>query len=278
MFHSTHNEIPPDVRIKIDNKVLSRANYVVKFLGLSLDDNLNWKYHINELSKKKLSRNCSILITIRNILPLNILIDIYNSLFMSFLQYGIAVWRLTFASYTDYIAKIQKKTIRTISHQPYLSHSLPIFKELKLLRVSDIFQLKLITFVYESMSNSNPSCFHEFFHFNSSVYSHKTRQSNRGDIISYHIISYHIISFHIISYHITSYHIISNHIISYHFISYHIISYQIISFYIISYHIISFHIISYHIISYHIISYHIISYHIIIYLLTQIKKWQPQDC
>ena len=52
MFHSTHNEIPPDVRIKIDNKVLSRANYVVKFLGLFLDDNFNWKYHINELSKK----------------------------------------------------------------------------------------------------------------------------------------------------------------------------------------------------------------------------------
>ena len=69
-----------------------------------------------------------------------------------------------------------------MSHQPYLSRSFSIFKEFKLLRVSDIFQLKRLTFAYEFISNTNPSCFHEFFHFSSPVHSHKTRQSNRGDI------------------------------------------------------------------------------------------------
>ena len=50
IYHSTHHEIPPDVRIKISNKALSRAKYV-KYLGLLMDENLNWKYHINEPSK-----------------------------------------------------------------------------------------------------------------------------------------------------------------------------------------------------------------------------------
>ena len=180
IFHSTQIKIPPDVRIKIGNKILNRVKYV-KFLGILMDEHLKWKYHITELSKK-LSRTCGMLFKIRKLLPINILINVYNSLFMSFLQYGIVVWGLTFASYTDCIAKIQKKAIRIISHQSYITHSLPIFKELRLLRISDIIQLKLLTFVYETINNSIPSCFHEFLNHNSSVHNYNTRQSHRGDI------------------------------------------------------------------------------------------------
>ena len=180
IFHSTQIKIPPDVRIKIGNKTLKRAKYV-KCLGILLDEYLNWKHHITELSKK-LSRACGILFKIRNFLPTNLLIDVYNSLFMSYLQYGIVVWGLTFASYIDCIAKVQKKAVRIISHQSYLSHSLPIFKELRLLRVSDIIQLKLLIFVYEAVNNIISSCFHEFFTYNSTVHSYNTRQSHRGDI------------------------------------------------------------------------------------------------
>ena len=50
IFHSTQIKIPPDVRIKIGNKILKRAKYV-KFLGILLDEYLNWKHHITELSK-----------------------------------------------------------------------------------------------------------------------------------------------------------------------------------------------------------------------------------
>ena len=101
---------------------------------------------------------------------------------MSYLQYGIVVWGQTFASYIDCIAKVQKKAVRIISHQSYLSHSLPIFKELRLLHVSDIIQLKLLIFVYEAVNNIISSCFHEFFTYNSTVHSYNTRQSHRGDI------------------------------------------------------------------------------------------------
>ena len=79
-FHSTQIKIPPDVRIKIGNKILKRAKYF-KFLGILLDEYLNRKHHITELSKK-LSRACGILFKIRNFLPSNLLIDVYNSLFV----------------------------------------------------------------------------------------------------------------------------------------------------------------------------------------------------
>ena len=77
---------------------------------------------------------------------------------------------------------IKTKAVGIISHQSYLSHSFPIFKELRLLRVSDIIQLKLPIFVYEAVNNNISSCFHEFFTYNSTVHSYNTRQSHRDDI------------------------------------------------------------------------------------------------
>ena len=77
-------------------------------LGILLDEYLNWKHHITELSKK-LPRAGGILFKIRSFLPTNLLIDVYNSLFMPYLQYGVVVWGLTFASYIDCIAKIKRK-------------------------------------------------------------------------------------------------------------------------------------------------------------------------
>ena len=49
---------------------------------------------------------------------------------------------------------------------------------------SNNFQLcfKLLTFVYETVNNSIPFCFQEFFNYNSSVHNHKTKQLHRGDI------------------------------------------------------------------------------------------------
>ena len=99
---------------------------------------------------------------IRNLLPLDVLICLYNALFLSFLQYGLIVWGQTYASYIDPIFKLQKKAVRAISFQPRMSPSLPIFNDLKLLKLSEIFELRLLTFVFDSVKKTSPSCFHDF--------------------------------------------------------------------------------------------------------------------
>ena len=101
---------------------------------------------------------------------------LFNSLFMSFLSYGIIVWGLTFSSFIEPIFKLQERAVRTISNQPFYSNSAAI------LRLSDVFNLKLMTFVYESVHKVSPSCFYNFFQMNSSVHHHNTRQAIRGDL------------------------------------------------------------------------------------------------
>ncbi len=180
VFHSVQNSLSESLTIKIGNQHIRQAKYV-KFLGLLLDEHLSWKYHLCELSKK-LSRTCGVFFKIRHLLPASILVSLYNSLFSSFLRYGIVVWGLTYEVHTKPIYLLQKKVLRAIAFKSFTSPSTPIFSDFKILKLYDLFYLKLLIFVYESVNKISPVCFHNFFEILSSVHQYNTRQASKGDI------------------------------------------------------------------------------------------------
>ena len=49
---------------------------------------------------------------------------------------------------TDRIFKLQKKAVRIITGNYYIAHSEPIFKSLELLKIDDIYKLKILKFYY----------------------------------------------------------------------------------------------------------------------------------
>ena len=180
IFHSPQNSLNDIVNIKIGNQYVKQAKYV-KSLGLLLDEHLSWKYHLSEFSKK-LSRTCGIFFKVRHLLPTSVLISLYNSLFSSFLQYEIIVWGLTYDTHTKPIYLLQKKAIRAIAFKSFTSPSTPIFSDLKILKLYDLFDFKLLTFVYESVNKISPSFFHNFFETLTTVHHYNTRQALKGDI------------------------------------------------------------------------------------------------
>ena len=131
IFHSAQIPLNDSINTKIGSQYLKQTKYV-KFLGLLLDENLNWKYHLSELSNK-LSRTCGIFFKVRHLLPTSVLVSSYNSLFSSFLQYGIIVWGLTHDTHTKPIYLLQKKVVRAIAFESFTSPSTPIFSDLKIL-------------------------------------------------------------------------------------------------------------------------------------------------
>ena len=88
MFKSPQHSCPETANIKIGNLPVKQTHYV-KFLGVLLDENLTWKYHLTELSKK-LARTCGMFFKIRHFLPKNVLILLYNSL--SHLSCNMVFW------------------------------------------------------------------------------------------------------------------------------------------------------------------------------------------
>ena len=63
-----------------------------------------------------------------------------------------------------------------------MSPARPIFNDLKLLKLPEIFELRLLTFVFDSIKKASPSCFHDFFLFSSSVHQYSTRYASQGNL------------------------------------------------------------------------------------------------
>ena len=181
IFHSPQKPLNENITIKFGKQHVTKAKHV-KFFVLLLDENLSWKHHLSELSKKS-ARKCGIFFKVRHLLPTNVLVSLYYSLFASFLQYGIVVWGLTYDTYIKPIFILQKEVVRAITFNNFSAPSAPIFLTLRLLKLQDLFEMKLLTFVFEAVNKFSPSCFHEFFDVLSQVHQHDTRQARKGDIL-----------------------------------------------------------------------------------------------
>ena len=118
----------------------------------------------------------------KTLLPIDVLICLYNSLFSPFLQYGILVWGLTYETYINPVFLLQKRVVRAMSFEHFTSHSTPIFLNLKTLKLHDLVQLKLLTFVYDCVNKIAPSYFHSFFALVETAHQYGMRQASKNDI------------------------------------------------------------------------------------------------
>ena len=79
--------------------------------------------------------------------------------------------------------RLQKKVVRSIAFKNFTSPSTPIFSELKILKLYDLFHLKLLTFVYESVRLISPTFFHNFLEILTSVSQYDTVQDRLTKMI-----------------------------------------------------------------------------------------------
>jgi hypothetical protein len=174
IFHSTRRHVhPPD--LLIDGM---RIEFVEKFnfLGLILDQNLKWNYHIDSVSKK-VSKILGIMTKLKNCLPQQILLTIYNSLILSHMNYGLIVW----GGKSGRLLKLQKRAVRIITKSRYNAHTNGLFKQLNVLKVEDLCALHDYKFCYKMYNEILP----EYFLVDmmnrlneNSNHDHYTRQSN----------------------------------------------------------------------------------------------------
>jgi hypothetical protein len=132
LFHSK-KKVNENLYIKIDNKLIDRVAHT-KFLGVFIDDKLNWKQHINYISGK-VSRCIGMLIKSRKLLNKDSLLTLYFSFVYPLLIYCNHVWGSTYATTLYRLDILQKKIIRIIAGTKPRSSSEPLFTELEVLEV-----------------------------------------------------------------------------------------------------------------------------------------------
>jgi hypothetical protein len=151
-FLSQHNL--SQNHIKIGNEVISRKS-TVKFLGINIDEKLDWHEQIQSC-KNKISKTLYCLRSIKNTLPKRHLRTLYQTLIQPHLEYGITLWGATHETYLNKLNIMQKKAIRVISNAKYNEHTLPLFKQLKLLKLQDIHKLHLGKCTKKFITNYHP--------------------------------------------------------------------------------------------------------------------------
>ena len=90
IFKSKEKKIESDLNIRFSVKRLYPTGSV-KYLGVKIDTNLSWRYHVNDISIK-LNRANALLFKLKKHVSLRILRSIYFAIFNSYLSYWCLVW------------------------------------------------------------------------------------------------------------------------------------------------------------------------------------------
>ena len=170
IFHYRQRNITnfiPD--LQINNHHIERVSEF-NFLGITLDENLSWNNHIQKISNK-ISRNVGCLYRLKHFLPLHTLKLLYNSLILPYLQYGVLLWGFKFAR----IFKLQKKAVRAITRSKYNAHTDPLFQNLELLKIEDIFKINLLKFQFKLVNEKLPHYFSTIFTKDELSHNYNTR-------------------------------------------------------------------------------------------------------
>ena len=183
LFHKPRKKISNrNIDIKINNTSIEEVKEV-KFLGAILDSTLSWKPHLTKKANQVLKVN-SVISRLKNTVPSNILKTIYNSLIYPHISYAIMAWGNISNKEIKRLEILQKRAIRNISKAKYNSHTNILYKNLGLLKISDIFNLSCIKFYLKVKSNQAPQYFHDLLPQNSHLHSHLTRSNQNLHIFN----------------------------------------------------------------------------------------------
>jgi hypothetical protein len=167
-------------KIKINNKRLY-PTHVVKYLGIFIDSNLSWNFHINAL-RNKLNRANGMLSIIRHYVDKTTLRSLYFAIFQSHLNYCCQVWGQIGNCNINKLLSAQRQSIRIINFQLYNSETSNFFKELKIPTLSALVRFANLLFVFNSLNKNLPSSITTFFTETRFIHTHLTRNIHNGKL------------------------------------------------------------------------------------------------
>ena len=155
------NQIPSIINFGENH--IKRANSV-KYLGITLEEHLNWREHIENVCNS-LKKCFNIFYGIRDYLNTDQSRAIYYSLVYSKITYALAVYGLTSKENLLSIQRIQNKLLKVLTKKPYLYPTNILHNDLKILKVEDLVDQEILTFVFNFKNKKLPEIFNNYFKY-----------------------------------------------------------------------------------------------------------------
>ena len=90
----------------------------IKYLVVYIDSSLDWKKHIQEISRKG-SRSLGVIRYCKQFLPLDTLKFLYNSIVDPHFRYCCPVWDVAGATESSHLQKLQNRAARIFTNSRY---------------------------------------------------------------------------------------------------------------------------------------------------------------
>jgi len=155
--------IHSDINITCGNNYITKVNDL-KFLGLNINNTLNWKSHI-ETILPKLSSACFAMRSIKLLVSQQMLKAIYYSHYHTIILYGLMFWGNS--AHSARVFRMQKRIIRIMTGSRSRDSCRKLFGHLNSLPLPSLYIFSILRFVIKNR---------EFFTTNNEIHEHDTRE------------------------------------------------------------------------------------------------------
>ena len=168
------NKKHDDIKICFRDTTLIRQ-YETKFLGVILTSQLKWKKHIDVVVSKT-SKCLGIISKVRHLLPAHLTRLLYLTLVEPYMTYCNIIWCQPEKNCNlNAIYKLQKRYCRLMMFSGFVAPSRPLFVQLGLLNIFQIYKYQLAIYMYKILHKQVPLLNHQLFSTGSSIHSYDTR-------------------------------------------------------------------------------------------------------
>ena len=152
----------------------------IKYLGIYLDEKLNWKNQITHV-KSKISKNLGIFYKLRNYSSVNMLKQLCYTLIYPYLDYGSMSWGNTYHTNLSQLKSKQNTCVRSILFANKKESASQYFQLLGILKFENIVKLKIGLLAHKLFMNPTtvPFVFNDFLLPVTNVHNYNTRNAAR---------------------------------------------------------------------------------------------------
>ena len=151
-----------------------------KYLGVTIDHRLNFKPHILSL-ETRVSRSVGILSKLRSTFPSPTLL-LYHALVQPHLVYGLPLWGSAFKTHLSKLQILQNKALRIITKSDWRTPITPKFRNLKILKIANLYTFELGKLMYQYLITLYPFVFPIFFNPLSAIHERSTRSKTNNNL------------------------------------------------------------------------------------------------
>ena len=186
IFHPYQKKLDRDVILRIfdiethDFVLLDQKTYI-KYLGILIDSNLRWKYHISYITSK-ISKTTGVIARLRHFVPTSMLLTLYRSLLSPYLLYGVTVWGQAPQIYLNQILVLQKRALRLIYFAPYRSSAVSLFVSSGCLPIGLLYFKAVSILIHDVLNNLSPRNISNLFSSVNVIHAYSTRFSSASNL------------------------------------------------------------------------------------------------